>query len=119
MMRLAKPILLPVLAVALAAYAFDCGAATTPEQAMQCCNSMPLCSLHGHHAEDCCKAMPSMHAPFVQPSFAHGVSYSPVIFAVLPESSESPALVSSDRVIAAHCHAPPIRYAPASLPLRI
>jgi hypothetical protein len=46
-MRFAKPILLAALAVALAAYAFDCGALGTPEQAMQCCNSMP-CSSHGH-----------------------------------------------------------------------
>jgi hypothetical protein len=118
MMRLAKPIFLAVLAVALTAYAFDCGATTTPEQAMQCCNSMP-CSSHGHHAQDCCKTMQAMHAPFVQPSSVHGVSYSLVVFAVLPGSSESPALVSSNRVVVAHCHAPPIRYAPAPLPLRI
>jgi hypothetical protein len=118
-MGLAKPILLAVLAVALAAYAFDCGAATTPEQAMQCCDSMPSCSSHGHHAEDCCKAMPSMHAPFMQPSSAHGVSYSLLVFAVLPATGKLHAVDSSDRVIAAHCHAPPIRYAPASLPLRI
>jgi hypothetical protein len=117
MMRLAKPIFLAVLAVALAAYAFDCGATTTPEQAMQCCNSMP-CSSHGHHAQDCCKTMQTMHAPFVQPSSVH-VSYSPLAFAVLPATSESLALGSSNRVIAAHCHAPPIPYAPRPLPLRI
>src|SRR5438034_6484185 len=82
-MRLAKPIFLAILAVALAAYAFDCSAATTPEQAMQCCKSMS-CSSHGHRAQDCCKTMPSMHAPFVQPSSGHGVSPSHVVFAVLP-----------------------------------
>src|SRR5712691_6023522 len=118
MMRLAKPIFLAVLVVALAAYAFDCSAATTPEQAMQCCNSMP-CSSHGHHAQDCCKTMPAMHAPFVQPSLQHGVSYSPLVFAMLPTTGKSHAVDSSDRVIAAHCHAPPIRYAPAPLPLRV
>jgi hypothetical protein len=118
MMRLAKPIFLAVLAVSLAAYAFDCGAATTPEQAMQCCNSMS-CSSHGHHAQDCCKAMPSMHAPFVQPASAHGVSTSPLVFALLPATGKSQAVDSSNRVIAAHCHAPPIRYAPAPLPLRV
>ena len=117
-MRLTKPIFLAVLAVSLAAYAFDCGAATTAEQAMQCCNSMP-CSSQGHHAQDCCKTMQAMHAPFVQPSSVHGVSYSPFVFAVLPETSESLALGSSSRVIAAHCHPPPIRSAPAPLPLRI
>jgi hypothetical protein len=41
-------VLLTSLAVALAAYAFDREAATTPEQAVQCCNSMH-CSSHGHH----------------------------------------------------------------------
>src|SRR6266436_3876939 len=39
-MRLAKPTFLAILAVALAAYAFDCGATTTPEQAMHCCKTM-------------------------------------------------------------------------------
>jgi hypothetical protein len=118
MMRFAKPIFLAALAVALAAYAFDCGATTTAEQAMQCCSSMP-CSSHGHHAQDCCKTMQAMHAPFVQPSSVHGVSYSPLVFAVLPASSEPLAPGSSNRMIAAHCHAPPIRSAPAPIPLRI
>ncbi len=117
-MRLAKTIFLAALAVALAAYAFDCRAATTPEQAMQCCNSMS-CSSHGHHAQDCCKTMPAIHAPFVQPSTVHGVSYSPLAFAVLPATSESIALGSYNRVIAAYCHAPPIRYTLVPLPLRI
>src|SRR5258707_15826618 len=111
MMRLAKPIFLAVLAVALAGYAFDCGATTTPEQAMQCCNSMP-CSSHGHDEQDCFKPMPTMRAPFVQPSSVHGVSYSPVVFAVLPQTSESLALGACNRTIAALCHAPPIRSAP-------
>jgi hypothetical protein len=117
-MRLVKPILLATLAAALTVYAFDCDAATTPEQAMQCCDSMS-CSSHGHHAQDCCIAMPAMHAPFVQPSSVHGVSYSTLVFALLPATSESLALGSSNRAIAAHCHAPPIRYTPAPLTLRI
>ena len=117
-MRLAKPIFLTVLTVALAAYAFDCGAAMTLEQAMQCCDSMP-CSSHGHHAQDCCKTMPTLRAPFVQPPFLQGVSYSPSVLAVLPATGKSLSLDSPDRVIAAHCHAPPIRYTPAPLPLRI
>jgi len=117
-MRLAKPIFLAGLAVALAVYAFDCGAAMTPEQAMQCCNSMP-CSSHWHHAQDCCKTMPAMRAPFVQPSSVHGVSYSLLVFALLPKTGKAYALDSSNRVIAAHCHAPPIRSAPSPIPLRI
>ena len=117
-MRLAKPIFLSVLAVVLAGYALDCGAVTTAEQAMRCCNSMP-CSQHGHRGQDCCKTMPTVRAPFVQPSNVHGVSYSALAFAVLPATSESLAPNSSDRVIAALCHAPPIRYASTAVPLRI
>jgi hypothetical protein len=118
-MRLAKPFFLVVLAVALAAYAFDCGGMTTPEQAMQCCDTM-ACSSHGHEqSRDCCKTMPAMHAPFVQPSSVQGVSRSPLVLAVLPATGKSLALDSPGRVIAAHCHAPPIRYTPAPPPLRI
>ena len=117
-MRLAKPIFLGMLVVAFAAYAFDCDAATTLEQAMQCCNSMP-CSSHGHDAQDCCKTMPSMHAPFVQPSSVHGVSYSPLVFVVLPAVSEPHPIDSADRVIVAQSHAPPILGTLAPLPLRI
>jgi hypothetical protein len=117
-MRIARSLLLAVIAVALTAYAYDCGAPMTSEQAMQCCNSMP-CSSHGHHGKDCCKTMPTMHAPFVQPSSAHGVPYSPVVVAVLTSFAENQGVDSSARTIAEHSHAPPIGYSPASLPLRI
>jgi hypothetical protein len=117
-MRLVQPILLAALAAALAVYAFDCGDPATPEQAMQCCDSM-ACASHGHHATECCKTMPAMHAPFVQPSSMHGVSHSLLVFAVLSAVDNSLALDFSERLIAAHCHAPPIPNAPASLPLRI
>jgi hypothetical protein len=116
-MRVAKPILLAAMVVALALYTFDCGAAATPEQAMQCCDSMP-CASQGHHGQDCCETMPSMHAPFVQPSSGHGVSISPAVFVVVPAADER-AGVDSSRVIAAYGHAPPILYAPVALPLRI
>jgi hypothetical protein len=117
-MRSAKAIFLAIVAVALAAYAFDCGATTKPEQAMQCCGSMP-CSSHGHDAQDCCKTMQAMHAPFLQPASVHGVSYYALVFAALSATSESLAPDSSDRVIAALCNAPPIPYAPTAVPLRI
>jgi hypothetical protein len=117
-MRLAKPIFLGVLVVAFAAYAFGCEAATTPEQAIECCNSMP-CTSHGYDAQDCCKTMPSMHAPFVQPSYVLGVSYSPLVFAVLPAVSEPHPIDSADRVTVAQSHAPPVLGTLAPLPLRI
>ncbi|HSY98155.1 MAG TPA: hypothetical protein VK788_01550 [Terriglobales bacterium] len=117
-MRLSRPILMLALVVALAAYTLDCGAMTTPEQAMQCCSSMP-CAPHGHNAQDCCKEMPSMHAPFVQPSFANGIQRSLVAVAVLTTFDEAHDVDLSARTHAEHSHAPPTVYAPASLPLRI
>jgi hypothetical protein len=117
-MRLARSVLQSVLVVALAAYASDCSAMTTPEQAAQCCNSMP-CASHGHHGQDCCKTMPTMHTPFVQPSSVHGMSFSPVFVAVMPVCTEPHGLDSTVRSIAAQCHAPPVQYSSAPRPLRI
>src|ERR1700741_3055495 len=98
-MNHARPILIAALALALAVYAFDCGAMTTPEQAMQCCDSMP-CSSQAHHGQDCCKPMPAMHAPFVQLSFGHNVPYSPVLVAALTTLDESLGVDSSASVVA-------------------
>src|SRR3984957_6510688 len=113
-----RPLFVAILAVALGAYAFDCEAATTPEQAMQCCKSMH-CSSHGHHGQDCCKTMPAMHAPFVQTSFISGISYSPAVVAVLSTLVESPGRLSSAFIIAELSHAPPLAFSQALLPLRI
>src|SRR6266850_7490317 len=114
-----KPMLLAVVAIALAVYAFDCLAMSTPDAAMQCCDTMH-CSSHGHqHSQECCKTMPSMHAPFVQPASAHAPSFSPVFVAVLPGFSASQVLDSPPRVLTAHCHAPPVPQAVAPLPLRV
>ena len=118
-MRFARTFLMAVLAVALTAYAFDCGAGmATPEQAMQCCNSMP-CSPHGHDGQDCCKTMPAMHAPFVQPSVATAVQPSLVALATLAASGESRGVDWSTRTLAELSHAPPNFYSVANLPLRI
>src|SRR6266852_7652914 len=107
-MRLIRPILLVLMAIAFGTYAFDCLAMSTPDAAMQCCDTMH-CSSHGHrHSQECCKAMPSMHAPFVQPASAHGPSFTPVFVAVLPAFNASQGLNSSAAVLTAHCHAPPI-----------
>jgi hypothetical protein len=77
MMGFARQVILVVLAIAVAAYASDCGGMTTPEQAMQCCNSM-RCSSHAHHGQECCKTMPSIQATLGQPSSTQGISFSPV-----------------------------------------
>jgi hypothetical protein len=118
MMRLAKPLFLAVLGFAVAAYASDCGAMTTPEDAMQCCSSM-ACSSHGLDDQDCCATMPAMHPLFVQPSAGHGISVASAVFAVLPASNESMGGDSSTGFIATHSHGPPIFHSPASRPLRI
>jgi len=118
-MRFAKSILLVVMVVAFATYAFDCLAMSTPDAAMECCNTMP-CSSHGYeHSQECCKTMPSMHAPFVQPASTHPMSFSPVFVAVLTLFNASPVLDSPSNVLTAHCHAPPIPPAAAPSPLRI
>jgi len=118
-MRFIKPILLSLMAIALATYASDCFAMSTPDEAMQCCDSMP-CSAHGHeHSQECCKTMPSLHAPFVQPASAHALSFSPVFVAVLPAFNVLKGLNFSAGVLTAHCHAPPISQIAVSSPLRI
>ena len=116
-MRFAKQIFPAVLTLALAVYAFDCGA-TTPQQAMECCKSMP-CSSQGHHGQDCCNTMPAMHAPFVQPTSVHGISYSPVVVAAVAGLEESRGGDSSARFIAERSHPPPIICTQAPPPLRI
>lgn len=118
MMRFARTILTPLVVAVLALYAFDCSPMSTPEQAMQCCESMH-CMSHGHDGQDCCKTMPEMHASFAQPSSVHGVSFTNVIFAVLPVSIESLGSDSSVRLVTAQSHAPPILYLATPKPLRI
>src|SRR6266478_6679295 len=118
-MRFTKPILLAMVAIALAMYALDCLAMSTPEQAMQCCDTMH-CSSHGHeHSQECCKTMPSIQAPFVQPASVHGPTFSPVFVALLPGFGALNSLDSSVNVLTTRCHAPPIPQSAAPSPLRI
>lgn len=116
-MRFGKAILLVSLAVALAAYVFDCDAMSTPEQAMNCCHTMP-CASHGHHGQECCKSMSEIHAPFVAPPAGRGISSTPLLFAVLP-SPQIGGRNFSGLSTAADFHAPPIFSPPLRPPLRI
>ena len=118
-MGFARQVLLAVLTLSVAAYASDCGGMATPEQAMQCCNSMQCPSHHHHRGQECCKTMPAMHAALGQPSPAQGVSFSPVTFGVVRAFNESRSTEHSARIILEHSHAPPSSCAPATLPLRI
>jgi hypothetical protein len=116
-MRHARPILIAVLVVALAAYAFDCGAMTTPEQAMQCCASMS-CAPHGHDGQDCCKSMPSMHVPFVQ-SAVHGPSRARAVIAVLTAFDDLDSTLAEAVPAGMHSHGPPQISLNTLSPLRI
>jgi len=118
-MRFMKPILLVVVALAIAVYAIDCGAMTSSDEAMQCCSTMPCSSHSQEHSQECCTTMPSTHAPFLQPASAHDLSFSPVLVAVLPSSSASKDLHSVADVLASHSHAPPIPQATVPSPLRV
>lgn len=119
-MRFVRPALMLVTIAALAAYGFDRPVTSTPDEAMQCCDSMP-CSSQGHQrSEDCCKTMLSFHAPFVQAASAHGVQISLVPLAVLPVASNPAGPdVSASAILAADSHAPPNSQPPLISPLRI
>ena len=113
-MRLAKSALFALLALLLAAYVFDCDVIASPEQATQCCGSMP-CSPQGHHGQDCCQNMPAMRGPFVKPS-AVQVSFAATL-ALLPIMDQHPVATSelSETISAAQPDFSP----PAVSPLRI
>jgi hypothetical protein len=117
-MGFARQALLVLLTIAVAAYASDCGGMTTPEQAMQCCNSM-RCSSHHHHGQECCKTMPAMHAVLGQPSSLQSISFSPVATGLVRVFNEFNGIECSARMIAEHSHAPPMSPSPAAPPLRI
>ncbi|MGH9683413.1 MAG: hypothetical protein ACRD4S_07365 [Candidatus Acidiferrales bacterium] len=117
-MRISRPILLVIVALALTAYAVDCSAMTTPADAMQCCKSMP-CSSSSGHSQNCCKTMPAMHAPFVQAPSAQGFSPISTVTAILPQQNGTPVIAFSIMPIGGHSHAPPGPWISPSLPLRI
>jgi hypothetical protein len=117
-MILFRPILVALIAFAVASYAADCSPLVTPDEAMQCCDSMPCASHSPEHSQDCCKTMPSLHAPFVQAPSAQGLSFSLVVLA-LPVSGEATCTDSSAHVIATNCHAPHPPDVANSSPLRL
>jgi hypothetical protein len=120
-MRKVRPILVALIAVILAAYASDCSAMASPEQAMQCCQSMGMeCASHGLSAMDCCSSMQPAQAPFVMPAApSHDSSAALLVFAVLPAENQSAELSSLGELLTAQSHAPPIVNVSAPLPLRI
>jgi hypothetical protein len=63
---------------------------TTPEQATQCCSSMP-CMAQGHDGQDRCKSMPFMHAPFVRPTTIHLATHG-----LAASAADGPVLADSE-----------------------
>src|SRR5215510_13536567 len=116
-MRFARLALVAVVALLIGAYSFDCEALKTPEQAMQCCGSMP-CPPHGHDGQDCCNTIPTLHAPFVKPSAVQGVSFHLTVAALL-RVRQLRFASCSERMTATVSHAPPICSRPTTSPLRI
>jgi hypothetical protein len=117
-MRLTRTILLTAIVVALATYAIDCSDIVSPEQAMQCCNTMP-CSPHAH-GKNCCESMPSTHSPFVQSASVGKITVPLLARAVLPAHAAHPEIPFAADVTVAQYHAPPILLDTLALsPLRI
>lgn len=119
-MRLGRPIPMLVLALALAAYGFDCPAASSPDEAMQCCDDMP-CPSHGHDgSQDCCNTAQATHAPFVKQASISTAHFSPVLgFVMLPFSNPETLDFSTEPSSAAFSHSPPISPPGTLSPLRI
>src|ERR1700745_757536 len=91
-LRPAKCVLSSALIVALAAYGLDCAGMITPEQAMQCCNTMRCHSHHGrsHHGnQDCSNPSPAIQADFGQPSSVQGIAFSAVALGVVQAFNDS------------------------------
>lgn len=116
-LRLAKWVLLATLTIALAAYGLDCLGMVTPEQEMQCCDTMQ-CHSHGHHNQGCCSTTPQVHYS-LKPASIQRVPFSPVALGVVQGPSgceivQFPAVITSG-----HSHDPPSLRSIAASPLRI
>src|SRR5579864_5655274 len=110
-------ICIAVLSVSLAFYGLDCAGMTTPQQAMQCCQSMQ-CMSHQQHHTDCCKTMPSASVDVGQPT-PFALSLTPVACVVAVASNDAASVTSAVRVVEHQSHAPPLLLFGSILPLRI
>src|ERR1700737_2814869 len=118
-MILLRPILVALIAFALAGYAVDCAPMASSDDAMQCCETMPCASHSAEHSQDCCKTMPSMQAPFVQAPLMNGLSFSQVAISTLPVSLETGGIDSSAHVVASSLQSASPPDAANCSPLRI
>jgi hypothetical protein len=118
-MRVARLIFVMLLVAGLTVYAFDCSAASTPDEAMQCCDSMPC--HHSHNgSQDCCENMQSSHLPFMQPHSLDTASHASTFHAMLPAADAVPRLDCFAQILlGVNSHAPPGMPTAAVTPLRI
>lgn len=114
----AKPILALLITVTLAAYASDCFAMASPEEAMDCCQHMS-CSSHGNSAQDCCQNMQSTQVLFVQSTLTHGSSIRVIALMSWSNGDQFSAVDLPPAQFVARSHAPPTTSLPAQAPLRI
>src|SRR4051794_7673292 len=105
-----------LLAFAIATFAVDCGATMTAQEAAFCCKNMN-CPSQGQNSQDCCKLMPSLHAPFVQTT-QHEISVPIIAGATVPIVGEL-LPISTFLVPLEQSHAPPILAPPSQTPIRI
>src|SRR5262245_6590420 len=108
-MRVARVIFTVALVTGLAVFSLDCFAAATPDEAMQCCDSMPCPHHSGDASQDCCQDMPSMHGPLACPRAINIASHAPVALAMLPAVNASQGLgFAANTLLAEKSHAPPL-----------
>jgi len=110
-----------VLAIALAASGGDCLDMPTPEQAMQCCNTM-RCHSHTHHrhqSQHCCNDVAQMQAALGQPSSVLELSFAPVALGLVDVFRDSQMIEFSAQIIAERSHDPPSQLSRPALSLRI
>jgi hypothetical protein len=119
-MRSIRAIFMAAVVGALAVYALDCFAGSTPDEAMECCGSMGCPQPSHDRSQDCCQTMSSSHAPFVQSHSPDASSHSPMLVAMALAGDGLQKPSSSTRVLlAVHCNAPPPSSTAADTPIRV
>src|SRR5215469_15202273 len=118
----AKHVLFAALILVLSAYGLECVGVTTPEQSMQCCNTMRCHSPHNRHSHqsmDCCETVPHIQPALGQPSSVRAISFAPATLGLVQGFGDSRLMEVSRGIIGAHAHDPPLACALKMFPLRV
>lgn len=115
---MARALLVTAIVAALAGYAIDCSTIVSPDQAMQCCKTMP-CTPHSS-GKNCCDTTPSTHPPFVQAASLSKATLSLVSYFSVPTlTSHLPIRSGADITVAQYQSPPPLLEFSSNSPLRI